>query len=427
MISERVSLEGPAMRSFGAAAGTPSRMPACSISTTTGPTTGTTTSASADPRKQHPGAGIAGEGTLLGRESRGGFPESSASKAQPGTAAGPTGAVAEHGSEFHRLTGLANLFYCWGKARQNKSSCARIQRFGEDPLHYLALIQQRLRERTYRFGPYRTFTVREKTRRLVVDAPMKDRIVHWMLYDYMLPIWQPRFIHDTYGNLPGRCTHAAVRRLADFARRPANTWALQLDISKYFHAVPHELLKARVLRYIGDESLRRLIVTLIDSYQTDGTYDDLFEPDSPYRTTPAKGMPIGNLPSQLFANIFLNPFDHWIKEELGIECYIRYVDDLVILGSSAAELREISARIAERMDADGLTIHPKKIRLAPTRAGIPFLGYVVWPSHISAGQYLRRRYHYRLREHEQQGRDRTEALRSYRAALSHTGSTRRTA
>ena len=135
-------------------------------------------------------------------------------------------------------------------------------------------------------------------------------------------------------------------------------------------------------------------------------------------------MPIGNLSSQLFANIYLDDFDHWMKEAQHVRCYLRYVDDLVILGDSPDALRELAARIVERMGADGLTIHPRKVRLAPTRAGVPFLGYVVWPHHISAGQYLRRRYHHRLREHECQGRDRTEALRSYRAALSHTGPTR---
>ena len=436
MTDKRDALEGPAMRSSGAATGIRRAMPACSISTTTGPTTATTTSASADPRKQHPGDGCAVEGTLLGRESRGTVvsPKSMA-LAPPRTAAGPTGAIAgrglqlgfayrQSGADFFRLTGLDNLFSCWDKARQAKGHCLRVQRFAEDPLHYLSLIQQRLRERRYVFGPYRSFTVREKKFRHVVDAPMKDRIVHWMLYRYLLPIWQPRFIHDTYGNLPGRGTHAAVNRLADFCRRPGNTWALQLDVSKYFHAVPHDLLKTRVLRYLGDEDLRRLIVSLIDSYRTDGRYDELFAPDSPYRQTPAKGMPIGNLPSQLFANIFLNDFDHWIKEVLRIRYYIRYVDDLVILGSGAEELRAIYALIVDRMNADGLTIHPRKVRLAPTRAGIPFLGYVIWPQHISAGQYLRRRYHYRLREHESGGRDRTEAIRSYRAALSHTGATR---
>lgn len=330
----------------------------------------------------------------------------------------------ERGSDFHKLTTLPNLFHCWHKARQAKGHSLRVQRFGADPLHYLSLIQERLRARCYSFGPYRSFTVREKKFRQVIDAPMKDRVVHWMLYEHLLPIWMPRFIHDTYGNLPGRGTHAAVKRLADFARKPANTWALQLDISKYFHSVPHALLKARVLRYIGDEDLRRLVVALIDSYRTDGRYDELFAPESAYRLTADKGMPIGNLTSQLFANIYLCEFDHWIKEGLRIRHYIRYVDDLVILGSSADELRQIGAQIVERLGADGLTIHPRKVRLAPTSAGIPFLGYVIWPAHISAGQYLRRRYHHRLRDHETHGRDRTEAIRSYRAALAHTGSTR---
>lgn len=344
--------------------------------------------------------------------------------AQPNTAAAAPAAVAECGSDFHRLTVLDNLHACWLKARLAKMHSLRVQRFDADPLHYLSLIQERLRDRAYAFGPYRSFTVREKKFRQVVDAPMKDRVVHWMLYRHLLPIWQPHFIHDTYGNLPGRGTHAAVRRLAGFARRPANRWVLQLDISKYFHAVPHALLKARVLQHLGDEDLRRLIVALIDSYRTDGRYDELFAPQSAYRRTAAKGMPIGNLTSQLFANIFLDDFDHWMKQDLRSACYIRYVDDLVILGDSAATLRSIAGRIVERLDADGLTVHPRKVRLAPASAGVPFLGYVVWPGHVSAGRYLRRRYHHRLREHETQGRDRTEALRSYRAALAHTGATR---
>lgn len=91
---------------------------------------------------------------------------------------------------------------------------------------------------------------------------------------------------------------------------------------------------------------------------------------------------------------------------------------------SPETLRQIAEQITARLAEDGLVIHPKKIRLAPVAAGVPFLGYVVWPGHISAGQYLRRRYHHRLRQHETGGQDRTEALNSYRAALLHTGATR---
>lgn len=319
------------------------------------------------------------------------------------------------------MTGFTNLYHCWLKARQNKSQSLRVQRFGSDPLRYLTTIQARLRDRSFEFGPYKTFTVQEKKFRFVVDAPMKDRVVHWMLYEYMLPIWQPRFIADTYGNLPGRGTHAAVQRLAQFARTPNAKWVLQLDISKYFYSVNHSLLKARILRYIGDQNLRTLLVDLVDSFRTDSQFDSLFPAGGMYRQTREKGMPIGNLSSQLFANIFLCDFDHWVKQVLGVKHYIRYVDDMAILADTQEELRVISAAIVERLAAEGLTIHPKKVRLAPVADGVPFLGYIVWPNHISVGAYGRRRYHQRLRQHETGGYDRTEALASYKAMFSHSG------
>lgn len=422
--SKGMPLEGPAMRSSGAATGTPSRMPARSISTTTGPTTATTTSASADPRTSCLDAGYGHGRPILGRDIPGARAPKARPQAQPGTAAGATAAAAEHGSDFQRLTALGNLHACWLKARRNKGNRERIQRFAEDPLRYLTMIQERLRDRAYTFGPYRSFTVREKKFRDVVDAPIKDRVVHWMLYDYLLPIWQPRFIHDTYGNLPGRGTHAAVRRLADFCRSPSCRWALQLDISKYFYSVPHDKLKERSLRYIGDHDLRRLMVDLIDSWRTDHRFDELFPADSAYRQTAAKGMPIGNLSSQLFANIYLNDFDHWVKETLRVRHYLRYVDDMVFLGESREVVLAITEQIVQRLAADGLTVHPKKVRLAPAAAGIPWLGYVVWPGHVSTGRYGRQRYHHRLRQHETGGYDRSESLNSYRAMLKHTGATR---
>jgi RNA-directed DNA polymerase len=419
-------LKSPAMRSSEAATGTRTTMPALSISTTGIPTTGTTISASADPKISRSDCELAHkELFILGRKSPGGSLPKARPCAKPETAAVCTCAAAGCGtnSEFYRLTSLPNLFQCWGKARKNKSNNLRVLRFGADPLRHLVTIQNRLRARQYAFGPYKTFIVREKKHRLVVCAPTKDRIVHWLLYRYMLPIWQKRFIHDTYGNLPGRGTHAAVQRMAQFARSPEAKWVLQLDISKYFYSVNHALLKQAVLRHIGDNDVRRLIIDLIDSFQTDSSFDDLFAADSMYRTTLAKGMPIGNLPSQLFANIFLNAFDHWVKEVLLVRFYLRYVDDISIFASSRAELLALQDLIVEYLAAMGLTIHPFKIRLAPTAAGVPFLGYTVWPNHISAGAYVRGRFHYRLRQHEQRGYDNTESLASYQAMFSHTGST----
>ncbi|MFC3336932.1 reverse transcriptase domain-containing protein [Paracandidimonas soli] len=368
-------------------------------------------------------AGHAHGKLILGRSSPGEPSPKARPSANLATVAGPTGAATEvrQQSDFIRITSLENLYQCWLYARRGKASHPRIQRFDDDALRYLVSIQQRLRERRYTFGPYKTFTVQEKKFRHVVDAPMKDRIVHWMLYRYMLPIWQPRFIHDNYGNIPGRGTHAAVHRLAQFARREHAQYALQLDISKYFYSVQHEQLLPRALRYIGDHDIRQLLSSLIRSFETDGLFDELFAPDSPYRLTQAKGMPIGGLLSQWFANIYLNDTDHWVKQDLRARCYIRYVDDMVFLAKSRDELLEAKEKIIERLSAEGLVVHPKKIRLAPANAGIPFLGYVVWPTHISAGRYLRSRYLHRLRQHETQGIDRSESLASYEAALKHTG------
>lgn len=425
IINEGDSLEGLAMRSSGAATGTRSPMPARSTSTTTGPTTRTTTSASADPRQSCSDDGHAVGGQTLGRGSPGAHAPKARQHAKPGTAAGPAGATAEHGAlGFRKLTTLDNLNSCWEQAKKNKGNRERIQHFDADPLRHLATIQQRLRDRAYNFGPYKTFTVREKKFRDVVDAPMKDRIVHWMLYQYLLPIWQPRFIHDTYGNLPNRGTHAAVSRLADFCRSPASVWVLQIDISKYFYSIPHDRLKACARHYIGDHDLRQLIAALIDSWRTDDRYNDLFPSESAFRRTAAKGMPIGNLSSQLFANIYLNNFDHWVKETLRVRHYLRYVDDMVFLGESREALEEISAAVVARLTMEGLTVHPKKMRLAPTAAGIPWLGYVVWPNHVSAGRYIRRRYLQRLRQHESGVRDRSEALNSYQAMFEFTGTQR---
>lgn len=205
--------------------------------------------------------------------------------------------------------------------------------------------------------------------------------------------------------------------------KPSDEEFLDHARNEYGYAVRHEQLKAKALRFIGDHDLRQLLTALIDSFSTGTRYDALFPSGSPYHATTAKGMPIGNLSSQIFANIYLNDFDHWVKETLRVKHYIRYVDDMVILGESPERLREIASQISDRLAADGLVIHPKKLRLAPTAAGIPFLGYVVWPNHISAGSHMRSRYLKRLRQHESGGRDRTEALQSYRAMLRFTGTT----
>lgn len=341
--------------------------------------------------------------------------------AHPPNIDAPAGCSMQGGSDFERLTSLSHLFWCWRKARVAKSRKARVQRFDQDALRYLLIIQQRLRNDTFEFGPYRYFQVIEKKRRDVVDSPMKDRVVHWMIYEHLTTLWQKRFIHDSYGNIRGRGTHAAVKRAAEFARKPANKYVLQIDLSKFFYSVQHSHLKRAVLRHLGDERTRDLIIHLIDSFTTDNRYDDLFSENSSYRQNTQKGMPLGNLTSQLFCNILLNDFDHWVKEKLGVRHYIRYVDDMLFFGESKTELQALSGTLIDYLDSIGLIVNPRKMNIMPISYGVSFLGYRIWPSHVSAGLRIRKGYAAAVSAPHLIQNDKVDA---YRTCFRYTGASR---
>ena len=323
---------------------------------------------------------------------------------------------------FFQLTELANLYRLWFKVKLSRSIRLRFVRFNEHLMDYLSKIQYQLRAGNFEFGPYQFFVIREKKTRSVANAPLKDRIVHWLLYEHLLAHWLRRFIHDTYGNLPGRGTHAAVWRVACWARKPRLQYALQIDISKYFCSVNHAYLKRVLLEREGDQNIRHLLIGLVESYQTGTEFDHLFAKDTPYRKTKEKGMPLGNLTSQLFANIYLNEFDHWVKEVLREKHYLRYVDDLIFLGANPSELNVVKENVVDRLESIGLTVNPKKIAIRRIDRGIPFLGYVIWKNHVSAGARVRRRFSRCLRLSE--GVNRKSSLDSYKGFFKHTGATR---
>lgn len=325
-------------------------------------------------------------------------------------------------SYFYKITELSNLYRLWFKVRQSKSLRPRYIKFNERLLDHLLIIQYRLRHGCFEFGPYQFFPVQEKTRRSIANAPLKDRIAHWLLYEHLMEQWQSKFIHHTYGNLPRKGTHAAVQKLASWTRKPSLTYALQLDISKYFFSIQHSILKCILFSKEGNSHIRDLLEELIDSFITSDEFDYLFPEDSSYRNTPYKGIPLGNLTSQIFANIYLNEFDHWVKETLCVSHYIRYVDDFIFLGDSVASLRKIEGKVLEKLSCIGLSVNPNKTAIRLIDKGIPFLGYIVWPNHISAGKYVRNRYGKLLRH--MQGLNRLAAFSSYNGVFKHTGATR---
>lgn len=266
------------------------------------------------------------------------------------------------------------------KACSNKLYRDEIYLFERDLFENIQNIYKKLISNTYKFGPYKQFMKTDTKRRLIVNCPYQDRIVHWLLYERLYPVFDKSFIFDSYANRLGKGTIKGANRAQFFIRKPHLKYVLKIDFSKYFYSVHHEIMLQEIFKKVNEPSLRSLIKNLIYSYKTPNTFDHLFDKQSPYHQTDNKGMPIGSLFSQLMANIYLNRLDHYIKDFLRIKYYIRYVDDLVIIGESKQDLWHKLDLIRNFCYSKlALEIHPYKISLFPKYKGLDFLGYRIYP------------------------------------------------
>jgi len=198
-------------------------------------------------------------------------------------------------------------------------------------------LQASLRNQTYCPGAYRTFELVEPKRRLISAAPYRDRVVHHALCQIIVPLVEPSFIYDSYANRVGKGSHRGLDRFVRFAR--SSRYVLQCDLQQYFPSIDHALLKTVIRGKIKCKETLWLIDTLIDNSneQPPAVFhfpgDDLLSPLSRRR-----GLPIGNLTSQFFANWFLNPFDQFVKNTLRVKRYVRYVDDFALFSDDRAVL-----------------------------------------------------------------------------------------
>ena len=281
-----------------------------------------------------------------------------------------------HHHLFERIAALENLIAA-GKAalRGKRLRPPGCQFLGDFEKEVFALHDE-LWAGTYRHGGYHYFTIHEPKERVVAAAPFRDRVVHHAIVRVIEPVFERRFIEDSYACRRGKGTHAAMRRAAEFARRWP--YALKCDVRKYFPSIDHEVLTGLLRRVIADERLMRLIAHILDSH-ADGERQEslpgggLFD----FRTV-KRGLPIGNLTSQFFANVYLNPLDHFVKHTLRVKGYVRYMDDFLLFGDDRALLRGQGRQVREKLAALRLEVHPDKYRLMPTASGVDFAGYVVF-------------------------------------------------
>ena len=246
----------------------------------------------------------------------------------------------------------------------------------------LSALQAELAAQVYRPGPYTHFTIQEPKQRKISAAPFRDRVVHHALCNFMEPLFDRRFIFDSYANRIGKGTHAAIERLQCFSRH--YRYVLRLDIVKHFPSLDHAVLTEALFRVVRDGRTRALIELILNS--GDGVLADeyamvYFPGDDLFAVERARGLPIGNLTSQFWSNCYMDPFDHFVKRELRCHGYVRYVDDFALFSDDKQQLHRWRETIRQRLATMRLTLHEQEAQVAFTRDGIPWLGWVVYPTH----------------------------------------------
>ncbi len=301
-----------------------------------------------------------------------------------------------HHDLWPRLISFENLLAAAHNSARGKRFRQPVLKFQVELEHELYRLQAALRDHSYRPGDYCTFFIHHPKKRLISAAPYRDRVVHHALVNVLEPIYEGCFIHDSYACRKGKGTHAAMRRAQHYARR--HRWAWKADIAKFFPSIDHSILKQLLARKIGDPDVLWLAGLLIDrSNPQEEVYelfpgDDLFAPSERRR-----GLPLGNQTSQFFANVYLDPLDHFLKDHLRVPGYVRYVDYFIAFAGSKQELQQVREAARECLAALRLKLHAKKDAIFPVKQGMPFLGYRVWASHVKLAAENVYRFRRRLR------------------------------
>ena len=278
---------------------------------------------------------------------------------------------------FDQICSFENLFTAFQKARRGKRYRDYAVEFENRLEENLFNLSEGLKSGAYIPGVYRTFYINEPKRRLISAAPFRDRVVHHALIGVIEPFFDNKLIEDTYACRKGRGTHKALDCCQHYLQR--YDWALKCDISKYFPSIDHLILIDQLKKYIGDERTLNLIARIIHHSNKQESVlawfpsDDLLTP-----LERKKGIPIGNLTSQFFANFYLNGFDHFIKQDMGCKGYVRYMDDFIVFDDSKQRLFEILEEIRGFMNTIRLILHPHKQEVFPAKNGLPFLGFYIY-------------------------------------------------
>lgn len=267
------------------------------------------------------------------------------------------------GQLIEKIAAIENLQLAYYKAQKGKAAKINVYKYGRRLLENLSELQQQILSGHIETGNYHYFTIYDPKKRLICAAPFSQRVLHHALMNICHPFFEKVQIFDSYASRIGKGTYAALKRAKQFNKH--YRWFLKLDFFKYFDSLDHKILKKQLNSLFKDRRLLNIFDRIIDSYS--------IKPD--------KGVPIGNLTSQYFANHYLAQLDHYVKEILQIRAYIRYMDDMVLWHNNKEILLNTGLRL-KQYAKNNLQLKLKPLCLNRNSHGLPFLGYLLYPGKI---------------------------------------------
>src|SRR3989338_7315779 len=276
------------------------------------------------------------------------------------------------GSIFEHIVSVENLFSAWREFKKGKTKKPDVIEFALNLEDNIFALRYELILGKWICGGYVKFSIKDPKPRIIHKATVRDRVLYQAVYRVLYPIFDKTFIHDVYSSRKEKGTHAGIKRLNVFLRKLSSNYnkpvyALRCDIKKFFDSIDHEVLINLLKHKIDCTETLSLLEKIIDSFHK----------------TPGKGLPLGNVTSQIFANIYMNSFDWYVKRELNAKYYIRYCDDFVLASCDKDVLlnniRHMDHFLSENLK---LTLHSNKIEIRKLRQGIDFLGVVLLPYRI---------------------------------------------
>lgn len=307
---------------------------------------------------------------------------------------------------YYDIISLENLHEAWREFVSGKKYKIDVVEFQTNLSSNIYRLHSDLKNRTYVHGPYQAFSVNDPKPRNIHKASVRDRLLHHAIYRILYPYLDRKFIFDSYSCRDYKGTHRALNRCKDFARKVSKNnkqtcWVLKCDIRKFFASIDQELLINIIKKHVADMDIVRLIQKVVGSF---------------YSTAPGKGLPLGNLTSQLLVNVYMNEFDQYVKHKTRLKFYIRYADDFVIFNNNRNTLINVLQEVRQYLsDNLRLTLHPNKVSIETVASGVDFLGWVHFHDHRVLRTSTKRRMFRRL----EMCAGKKETVDSYLGMISH--------